>query len=295
MNEKNTMNEKNIMTILHNEEISNSKFSDFLNCPMYGHYSWDLNIKPKQQGLALIYGSALHAAIAAYFKGQDMRKSIEAFDAIWSPNSNGRFDAKRNPKNGLAIILELYRQKPNRDNVIAVEAPFLIPLIDNLIWTGIIDLLENMAGYLVVTDHKSTSYLNDGFWAPYNAQAEYQPIGYMMATQLIFQESCQMYSINAFSVTKDPKTIFERRFFSVNQKDIEEFPFLVSSYWKIINQFRNDRKWPKNGKYCNRWGTCQYMPLCSFQGIDFSKEENLDRLPADYIIEPWDNIAGLRM
>lgn len=277
------------------EEISNSKFSDFLNCPLYGHYSWDLNIKPRQPKLALIYGSALHAAFAEYFKGRDIKESTETFNTIWESQCGGRCDGKRNPENGKAIINELYRQKPNRNNVLAVEAPFLIPLTDNLIWTGVIDLLENTAGHLIVTDHKSTSYLNDGFWAPYNAQAEYQTIGYMMAAGMIFQQPCLMYSINAFSVTTAAqKTKFERRYFSVNPNDIEKFPSMIESYWKIINQFRKDEKWPKNGKYCNRWNTCQYMPLCSFQGIDFSKEENLDRLPADYIIEPWDGVKALK-
>jgi len=275
------------------EEISSSKFQDSLNCPTYFRYSWDLAIKPRQPGLALAYGSAIHAALAEYFRGRDFRHLLQAFDDVWTKESQGRDDNKRNATRGLEILRAFWQSKCHRDSVIAVEAPFIVPLTDDLIWTGVIDLVEKLGGHFVVTDHKTSSLINNAFWAKFAAQASYQPISYCRAAGITMNHPITMYSINAILVN-DKKTLFERRFYSVNPSIIDQLPSIITAHWKSIQYYREASCWPKKEEYCNRWGECVYLPLCGSAGIDYTKEESLERLPADYIIAPWDNVRQLR-
>lgn len=275
------------------EEISSSKWNDFMNCPTYGRYSWDLSIKPEEPSLPLIYGSALHASFAEYFKGHDFKQMIAAFDSIWEVESNGRFDNKRNPSRALEILRVFWNDKIPRNNVIAVEAPFIVPLNDELTWTGVIDLLEIIGSHYVVTDHKTASFLNEPYWNKYTTGAAYQPIGYCRAASILTGQKTKMYSIHGILVS-DKRTYFERRFFPINETMMDNIPNIIATHWESIQQYRSSGNWPKKEDYCGRWGICQYSTLCSLQEIDFTKEESIDRLPAGFVIAPWDNIRSLR-
>jgi len=267
-------------------QVDSTRISDSLNCLAYFKLRHIEGIVPEEPSLPLIFGSAIHAGLAAYYQGQGFKDICRAFDQVWLEGSRGRKDAKRNAARGLAILnayLKRYAKEPF--DILVVEESFIVP-VDDLALVGIIDLVAKMGNQIIVIDHKTSSSLSPFYWLPYTTGADYQGAGYLYAVSTLMAAKANTFVPNVLLVHTE-KTEFERRFFSFYNQ--EEFKRAVLHWHKTLLWHFRENCWPKNPKYCNRWAKCDYAGLCEVFA-DVSKAEPI----TGYRVEHWDPVSRLR-
>jgi putative RecB family exonuclease len=150
--------------------ISHSQITEFTRCPRKYHLHYRLGLLAAFCPSGLLFGSAVHEAIACYHQARlEGRQSsagelLEAFRGCWeSERLPVRFKRGENPQSLLAMgqrILEFYLAHPHcAGEPLAVEEPFRLELSDGLppVW-GQIDLVEtHPEGHLVLSDFKTAA------------------------------------------------------------------------------------------------------------------------------------------
>ena len=150
--------------------LSHSQISEFLQCPRRYHLHHRLGLEAAFQPAGLLFGSAVHEAIALYnqmrLEGREATLDAlhEAFRSRWcTERLPVRLKSGRSEKALLASarkLLEAYlASRVPSGQVLAVEEPFHVRLVPELpeFW-GAIDLVEQTAeGSLVLTDYKTAS------------------------------------------------------------------------------------------------------------------------------------------
>src|SRR5574343_917612 len=195
-------------------KIDATRISDGLNCEAYFYLRHIKGFVPDGGSLALVYGSAIHAALAEHYRGKGFKATCRAFDEVWLAEAQGRSDQKRSPRRALAILqayMERYKQE--YFEVLAVEVPFLIP-VKHLKFMGVIDLVVKMgeSQRLAIIDHKTTSVLSPYYWLQYRTNADIQGPGYLTAINKLVAK-CETWVPSAILVDAT-KTAFERQYFT---------------------------------------------------------------------------------
>jgi len=148
--------------------ISHSQVSEFLRCPRKYHLHYRLGLEPEFCPSGLLFGSAVHEAIALYhqmrLEGRDASPGelLSAFGERWRREV---LPVKLKPRESAASLtkvasrlLQFYVSEPRCcGEVVAVEEPFSIRLAPDIpeVW-GVIDLVElSPEGRLVITDFKT--------------------------------------------------------------------------------------------------------------------------------------------
>lgn len=137
--------------------FSNSRLVSYRRCPRQYRYQYGTEGGPdssQKRSLALRVGTAGHAAMASFYRGEGVMASIgDAFDSMnpSSPEDEAEFDK-------LEATLVNYFEHYKSDNwkVLAVEVEVEARIQDMAIF-GIIDLIIEMAGKRVIVDHKFLS------------------------------------------------------------------------------------------------------------------------------------------
>lgn len=265
------------------EQVDSSKVSDSLQCLQYFYYRHEAGLVPTTPSLSLIYGSAIHAALASFYLGGSLKDMFKSFDQVWTAESKGFEDAKRNPKRAMAM-LTAYADRYKNENfqVLLVEEPFMVPL-GHIIWMGIIDLLIQLGPELAVIDHKTASLMNSYYWLQYDAGASHQELGYLGAVSKLVQPT-RIFAANVLLVS-EKQIGFERRFYTRQHSEISTWQSSITAWWQIVQNCRVAHYWPKNPNFCNRWGKCQYHELCSLGG---------EVITSNYTISHWDPVKELK-
>ncbi|MEW6324364.1 MAG: ATP-dependent DNA helicase [Nitrospirota bacterium] len=146
--------------------LSYYKIDDYLTCPLKYKYSHILHM-PIYQHHAVIYGAALHQAIAAYLRaksaagsgGQRMTLAQlhEVFEREWrSEGFISREHEEQRFANGKAALTQFYeREEATGTMPSAVEQSFKFSIGPNVV-TGRWDRLDEHEGRAVVIDYKSS-------------------------------------------------------------------------------------------------------------------------------------------
>jgi intein/homing endonuclease len=111
--------------------------------------------------MPLVYGSGVHATLAAWYEGKSAGTALKAFEEVWErevipyQSDMTEDDPKRNPVRWAETFM-LYRRMYREESftVRNVEAPFFLPLTNRIAIAGIIDLLVKYLNSLMVIDHK---------------------------------------------------------------------------------------------------------------------------------------------
>ncbi|MFP4029673.1 MAG: RecB family exonuclease [Candidatus Brocadiia bacterium] len=150
--------------------ISHSQINEFLRCPRKYHLHRRLQIPPAFTPAPLIFGGAVHEALAAYhqarLEGQQLGPDtlMEVFDERWMaeerPVRYGNGENKESLRDKAYRMMETYLEDPRGIGPpVAVEEKIDVSLREDLppVW-GRIDLLEqDEDGRLVLTDFKTAS------------------------------------------------------------------------------------------------------------------------------------------
>lgn len=266
-------------------KIDATRISDGLTCEAYFYLRHLRGFVKNEPQLPLIFGSAIHAALAEHYRGNGFKAVLQAFDDVWLREAQDQSDAKRNPERALAILNGyLQRYKQEYWQVVAVEVPFMIP-IEHIKYVGIIDLVVKLGDgdRLAIVDHKTTSSLSGYYWLPYKTDADYQGIGYLTAIQKLVGPA-ETWIPNVLLVDK-AKTAFDRQYFTPNTSQFKRR--LLHWHRRMLDNYEQDC-WMPNPKHCNRWGACPYAALCEIFP-DVSKAELIE----GYREEFWDPTAAL--
>jgi len=162
----------------HTAGISFTQLDQYLRCPLKYRFTYIDRVKPDFVPAALAFGSGIHGAAAFLFRGlgQGARPSVADvqgfFEAFWNletehrPLRFGERDTRESLLDLAARMLAvLCAEVPDGTEIVAVEQPFRVPLIDQETGelldrdlVGKIDVLErDPERRLVVVDLKTAA------------------------------------------------------------------------------------------------------------------------------------------
>ncbi len=273
-----------------------STMSDFLKCRKRGYYRHILNIVPDRTSKALVFGGAMHEALASWYQFRDEGKAIREFSNYWNAHvpppttpEEGKIslqpqqeDPKRNLVNGVNILSGYFKAYPKEPfQILSNEFPFKVFLgqIEGVSYylTGKVDLTVRWNGMTYIMDHKTTSMLGGSFFKQFHPSLQLD--GYAYAVKDIFGE-CDGVLINAILVAKTKQT-FERDIFSKTEEDLELYvENALQIMWEIEQAKKADR-YVINTDACTLYGECPYLELCQAKGDEMVINKR-------YKVEVWD-------
>jgi putative RecB family exonuclease len=158
--------------------VSFTQIDQYLRCPLKYRFTYLDGLQPDFVPVALAFGSGIHGAAAFFFRGagQGERPSVADvqgyFETLWKLESEHRplrFGDKDTKESLLDLATKmlavLCAEFDPRTEVVGVEQPFAVPLIDQETGevlerdlVGTLDLLErHPEGRLVVVDLKTSA------------------------------------------------------------------------------------------------------------------------------------------
>ena len=158
--------------------VSFTQIDQYLRCPLKYRFTYVDRLKPEFVPAALAFGSGIHGAAAFLFTGAAagtppaLDEVQGYFESYWNletehkPIRYGERDTKGSLLDLARRMIEvLYRNQNPGTEIVGVEQPFDVPLIDldtgevvDRALIGTLDLLErDAAGGLVVVDLKTSA------------------------------------------------------------------------------------------------------------------------------------------
>lgn len=167
------------LDILDNDvlHVSVSQLKTWLRCPRQYEFKYVRGVEPERVPLALVFGSAFHAALAVHYGEKQAGRALpldglmSMFNTVWEehrargvPISAGENDA--NPVDLCRRMLAAFLENDATDEsaIVAVERPVTAVLHDpdtgevlEEQLTGIVDLLVRDDGRTVIVEHKTAA------------------------------------------------------------------------------------------------------------------------------------------
>ena len=158
--------------------VSFTQIDQYLRCPLKYKFTYVERLKPEFVPAALAFGSGIHGAAAFLFSGvaagtpptlEEVQGYFESYWALETEHKPIRFgdrDTKASLLDLARRMLEvLYREREPGTEIVGVEQPFDVPLIDldtgevlDRELVGTLDLIErDAAGRIAVVDLKTSS------------------------------------------------------------------------------------------------------------------------------------------
>src|SRR5262249_51750363 len=160
-----------------NPHVSFTQIDQYLRCPLKYKFTYVDRLEPEFVPAALAFGSGIHGAAAFLFRGSsegnppslaDVQGFFEGYWQLETNNRPIRFGEK-DTKEGLLdlacrMLEVLYRHQEPGIEIVGVEQPFDVPLVDldtgevlDRALVGTLDLIERDAdGRIVVVDLKTS-------------------------------------------------------------------------------------------------------------------------------------------
>lgn len=141
--------------------VRGSEVQDFLRCRLRWKYAWVDGYRAQRQNEKLFIGTLVHRFLEALYSGcnaDGARKEMYDLFQASDDMSDGAVEAYN-----LAVKMTDHYVKYWQDDfeVIATELQFAIPLSDEIVYTGTVDLVfKNAEGKLYFMDHKTTASID---------------------------------------------------------------------------------------------------------------------------------------
>lgn len=273
--------------------LDNTKIDSFLVCEMKFFWEHLQGVKLKTPSIHLQFGQAFHAAVEQWHITGDVTKAKEIFTAVME---GAVFHTNKNLDHGLAIIEEYAKHHSSstwtpliQDENHKTELSFALPLMDELLYVGKIDMVIKLNDHTMFVDHKTTSQLGASYFngikpnrqfAGYHwALDHYYPTygGLINAIFIGKPKALTVKQQKDIEVTRialgDEAANEEYRFASVNTKfaneivtfskhDIQEWETNTKKIVGCMRDTHRDNSWIKNSHSCNYYGLCPYHSLC---------------------------------
>lgn len=262
--------------------IDNSTLERFAKCARSFEY-YAINRRcGNATRIALVFGTAVHAALEARYKGLELGNQIAAGMNILNtieipPEEHRNAEFLRNVVSQYdTFCMTNDDYEPIAVNGVPfVEHAFALPLGSvagpngaryNVVYTGKIDLLVKYQDRILPVDHKTTSMFGPSFFDEFVNSS--QPHGYAWAAQQLLQQPIDGYMINAIVVRKPTRTgtsiEFARQPYFLESGRVDEWR--ENTLW-LIQRFVNDwinKMFPMETTWCcNKYGKCEYFNVCT--------------------------------
>jgi len=246
-----------------------------------------------------MFGTAIHAALAAYYEGKSEDECIAAFvveatreesDLVLEVSDEGTGNV-RSVERGIVVLKKYFRERPREKEawkIVATEVGFAIELskLPPIVFKGRIDLItEEEDGCLCVTDHKSTKTLGKTYFdqlRPNDALT-----GYCYAVTQQLGRRVERARLNVLQFSKE-KIEFARGTTYRSSLDFEEwFGRAQRRAREIYDRICEVREFEKSDGFCHVYGGCQFRELCSMPDSEKSGESRRAIEKARFKVHPW--------
>lgn len=154
------------------EYMSYSRINAMMTCPLRFQFRYVDRLEPEFTAPALVFGTAIHSAIADHYRTSMEDESppthdelMSSFDKSWREASVDRPPIKFKEKENVETLHDLassmlarFREEASPSRVVGVEVPFRVPLDDSIDLVGVVDLVEvDEEGQLTLVDHKTSA------------------------------------------------------------------------------------------------------------------------------------------
>jgi putative RecB family exonuclease len=167
-----------ISPTMRTDYVSFTQLDQYLRCPLRYRFIYVDHVEPDFVPASRAFGSGIHAAAAYFFRGVAHGKLPvvddvqDHFEALWNLETRAqplRFGEKETKESlgdlAMRMLAVLHREFDPRTQVLAVEEPFRVPLVDpdtgevlDSDLVGTVDLLERDAQRgIVVVDLKTSA------------------------------------------------------------------------------------------------------------------------------------------
>ncbi|MEM4700783.1 MAG: PD-(D/E)XK nuclease family protein [Candidatus Bathyarchaeia archaeon] len=291
--------------------IDHSSLDLLRKCPRRFYFRHVLDLCPTTHPVAPSVGTAVHATIAAYSRGDPLDRALEKGLAAWPPHqpTEGewrtpdlfvRWMKAYLPTLPLESILKV-------DGQPLVEVSFELPLevkvpeplqdkFTEVVYIGRIDAIREISGLPMVVDYKTTSRLQGEkqtgksipSWFFDRYRLDNQLMGYMVASRHWFEPEPLAACIEAIGWDKYGSFAFAKQSFT--------YPETVLKEWKVSVEtlVQTSLDWLANNKLPNVFNTgacydfrsaCPYLPMCQ-AGQNF-----WDDFQGLFVKEPWNPLG----
>jgi hypothetical protein len=142
--------------------VRGSEINDFLRCRLRWQYAWVEGYRSKKQNGKLFIGTLIHKYLETWYSVGTRGASLESMLKLYEETDTATMDPlELNEMWKMAMDVtdhysRFYREL-DRMKVVATELTFAVPLDDEIVYTGTIDLIyEDEDGNIRFMDHKST-------------------------------------------------------------------------------------------------------------------------------------------
>jgi len=252
--------------------ISASALGKFLTCPASYRFHYLLKLKPTHRPGPLVFGGAIHSALAEFYialRGKKPEPSLEAIQAVFHQDLKRSFsesppvlldndqtlDSLLETGNGLLKVFHESAPRPHR--VVGVEEPFSIELHDPdtgevppVKLVGAFDVVaQEESGCYVVIEHKTAARR----WAEDRLNNDLQVSGYCLAAPSMGLGEASV-QLQVLLKTKAPAMAIHK--LTRSEQDQRDFLRVACGMLKAIDA---GAYWPSRGWQCR---SCQYAGPC---------------------------------
>ena len=238
-------------------EFDPSSISCFLECPRKFYYRYVIGLEKREKPASLVFGEAVHLALAEYYRGRSMVEAIR----VASPLLN-EVEEERRGKEAFKVIMEAYaEQYPREKEVFEVEAVEVEGAIEvgEVLLCFRLDMYARFQNGVVVVDHKTTSSMGMHFFRRF--RPNFQIDAYAFALKEMVGR-CDGVLINGIYVGKSPK--FGRELSSRTPREHAVFKETLGCVVEEMRRCWEARKWRMNTTACNTYAGCPFRDLCIY-------------------------------
>lgn len=282
--------------ILH---VDNSMLRTFGICQRKAQLQYVRGLQPIREPDALMFGTAIHAALDAYYEGKPEDECIAIFvatatqeqsDLALEIEGEGTGNV-RSVERGIIVLKKYFIERPRDQEkwkVIATEVGFAIQLCEiyPIIFKGRIDLLvEDENGGLMVIDHKTTKTLGRSYFdqlRPNDALT-----GYCYAVTQQLKRPVERACLNVIQFSKE-KIEFARGMTHRSQLDFDEWKARATRRAvEIYKRICEVEGFDKSDGSCHSYGGCQFRELCSIPDGEKSRASREAIEKSLFKVQPW--------
>ncbi len=144
--------------------LSNYQIDDYLTCPFKYMLAHVYKLPIERGTYRVMYGQAVHKAIAEYFRAKTEGKEISekdmlsVFEAMWSPvGFTSREHEKERLERGREAVKEFFRAQEKEGQMPAyIEKSFEFKLSPKLVIRGRWDRIDEQGGKAIIIDYKTS-------------------------------------------------------------------------------------------------------------------------------------------
>jgi CRISPR/Cas system-associated exonuclease Cas4 (RecB family) len=251
-----------------NKEFNPTAIESYLTCPRKFYYSLVKGIQPKADRVALSFGTAMHAAGAAWYGKLGDEVALKAFCDLFPEVPSDVEDKYRTQANGVATLkayFKLYKDD-TIDSIDYLEQEFRIPMPNGTVLVIKPDRIRKTSTGIIPTDMKTTAMpLTSMFFNQY--ENSFQLTGYLYGANHEFKETCDSVVIDALKVplsTTGKTENFVRRSFFRTEKQIKDWE---DTYIKTTDKMlcaKCEADFTCNQQGCAKPFVCDYLDLCKY-------------------------------